>query len=398
MREQDVRHGQFRRPAEGPAWSGTTGWKSNGGAGKSHPDRTLPLAMEIVIPEVEGRLESVSLVGIFAMHASPEVEPIGTTGATVLLLEGSAVVCERDLVSGRHYGDATLGGTLYRLNGDGTSVDTVGSTNCDGHDYRVDALTLDVPGGARPDRLVFRDRGTPASFVLFDVKFAFEPEAVCPFKGHGGNVALKEVGSILRMRDRRLLDAALHQLSQGILTCGKDLDEARGLGLTFLGAVVAALLEMDASRKMHKVQLEFARELDLLDDPAQIASLTVRRVRELADPVVRRDSRTGDEQIDRALELVGRRFAEDLSVESLAKELHLSTSHFRHLFRETTRQPFNKYLVSLRLEMARELLMQTQTPVAEVAGAVGFRSTAHFSRAFSKRFGMPPSALRQNRR
>ena len=401
MRERTIRAATFARPASGSVWtqgSGQPGWQSNGGEGKSHPARALPTALEVAVPVAEGRLESISLIGVFALYASPEFEQVGSVGGVIQVFDGTVMSHDRELVSGRHYGDATAPGDVFRLNGDGTSLESVGSTDIDGVKHRVDRLTLDVPGGLRPDRIVLRDLGTPASFLVFDVLFGYEPEAVCPFKGQGGKVALNEIGSILRLRDKRRLDDAMHQLSEGIHQCGRDVDEARGLGLTFLAAVVGALIEMDSTRSMHKVQLEAARELDRLEEPSQIAAATLVRVRDLTDPIVRRGSRSGDETIDRALELVARNFTEDLSVDRLAKDLNLSTSHFRHLFRETTRQPFHKYLVSMRLEKARELLLQTQTPVTEIADSVGFRSSAHFSRAFSKRFGVAPSALRQTRR
>jgi AraC-like DNA-binding protein len=394
MIERTVRSGVFTRPIEGPQFEGRTGWCSHGGAGRTHPAKANPKTLEVQVPKVEGRLETVTLLGHLALLASPQDEPAGATGATLQFQKNTTAVFSRDLIAGRHYGDATAPGDIYRLNGDGTSLETLSRTDIG----RVDALTIDIPGGPQPDQVVFRDLGTPASFVIFDIQFSFEPAAVCPFRGERGRIALNEIGSILRLRDKRRLDAALHQLVEGIHQCGRDLDEARGLGLTFLAAVVGALLEMDATRQMHKEQLEAARELDTLQDPALIAAATVQRVRALTDTTVRRGSRTGDAVIDEALDLMARNFTQDLDVEKVAKKVNLSPSHFRHLFRETTRQPFNKYLVSMRLEKARELLLQTQIPVTEVAETVGFRSPAHFSRAFHKRFGTAPSALRQNRR
>jgi transcriptional regulator GlxA family with amidase domain len=187
-------------------------------------------------------------------------------------------------------------------------------------------------------------------------------------------------------------------MTEGIHACGRDTDEARGLALTFLAAVVGALLEIEPRRTMHKEQLEAARELERLTDPTSIALATVARVRRLTDSVVHRTSRTGDAVIDRALEIMARSFTAEMDADSIARELNLSTSHFRYLFREATRQPFHKYLVSMRLEKARELLLQTDIPVTQIADHVGFLNPAHFSRAFSKRFGVAPSALRQSRR
>jgi len=401
--------GSFRRPADGFEWTptepilglsevGGAGWQSNGGPTRRHPARALPFTLEVQPPATVGRLERIYLVGVFALHATPASEPSGAIGGTVQVLHGDRILVRRDLIQGRHYTDCTDTTPIFRLNGDGTTVETVGSVDIDGQKCRVDQITIDVPGGVNADRLLIKDLGTPASFVVFDVLFEFEDVAVCPFKGHGGQVALSEIGTILRLRDRARFDQALHQLSDGIRSCEEDLDEARGLGLTFLAAVVGAMLEMDAPRSAHKAQLEAARRMELLTDADEIAHTTVTMAQDLTAGVVRRGGQTGDVLIDKALQIVARNFARDLDDAQVAHDLSLSTSHFRHLFREATKQPFHKYVVSMRLEKAREMLLQTDTPVSQVASSVGFQSSAHFSRAFSKRFGMAPSALRLARR
>ena len=85
-------------------------------------------------------------------------------------------------------------------------------------------------------------------------------------------------------------------------------------------------------------------------------------------------------------------FGEEIEDEDVAAMVGLSTSHFRHLFREKTSQPFQKYLMSVRLERAREMLLSGQMPVHCVARAAGFRSLPHFTRVFGQRFGVRPRA------
>ena len=58
-------------------------------------------------------------------------------------------------------------------------------------------------------------------------------------------------------------------------------------------------------------------------------------------------------------------------------------------------QPFHRYLIALRLEKARELIVTQHLPVSVVAKAVGFSGLAHFSRAFTQRFGANPSEIRK---
>jgi len=398
MKTASVVAGEFRRPLHGPQWNGATAWRSHGGATPSHPDRALPSTLEVAVPSHAGRLERVCLVGVFALHASPGVEPSGAVGGSVQFVSDGKVVRKRDLVQGRHYGDATDASDVYRLNGDGSSVETVGRTQIEAEDYRVDRIAIEVAAGVPVESVVLRDLGTPASFVVFDVLFEFEGAGVCPFKGHDDNVALSEIGAVLRLRDRATFDRALHQLCQGVRECGGDLDEARGLTLTFIGAVVAAMLEIEPQRSLHTELLEAAREFEGTADPAALAAAAVRRIHRLTQRRIPGAGSHSELVIDRALETLARRFAEDLDADDVARELNLSTSHFRHLFRQATRQPFHKYVVSLRLEKARELLLQSEMSVSDVAEAVGFQSSAHFSRAFAKRFKSAPSALRQSRR
>lgn len=408
MSEVATEPGNFRRPANGPKWScpangvpakPLVGWQSNGGPTPKHPDRSLPASVDVAIPVMPGqRLKGVHLVGVFAMHAGPENEPSGAIGASVLFSAEGKNHHTVDLLQARHYSDASDLQPVYRLNGDSTHVETLGTAQVDGKELRVDRLWIEVPGGVSADTMTFRDRGTPASFVLFDAQFEFSALRVCPFKGHGDQIALNEVGAIIRMRDRHRLDEALHQLCGGIRACAGDLDEARGLSLTFIATVVSANLEVGGSRSLHKALLEASRSLESTSKIEEIVSVSVETIRELTDEVVRRSSAVDDPLIDQALKIVARNFAKNINDENVAAELSLSTSHFRHLFRQATKQPFHRYMVNLRLEKARELLLQSDLPVSVVAESVGFQSPAHFSRAFVKRFGASPSSIRDSRR
>jgi AraC-like DNA-binding protein len=380
-------------------WKGLTleggrGWQSNGGVGRLHPDRGLPFSIELAVPP--GRLLRVHMAGVFALHVDPRHEPGGSIGAAVVLQKGHEVVHRTDLVAGRHYGNAREPLPVFRLNGDGTSLETVGQCEAAGGAARVDILTLDVPGGIRAERLVFRSFATPASFVIFDVVFELEETRECPFRGHGDRIALSELTTIVRTRDRIRFDRALDQAVDA-LERADDLDEARGLTLMFLAVVSAAMLDMEAPREFHRIQLDVAKEVTGAQNRENLASILLRRAKELTETAIPTVSATGQPSLDRALAYIQRHFASELQDAKVAEQVGLSTSHFRHLFRQAMRQPFHRYVVGLRLEKARELLSQTDLSVTEVAQMVGFASPAHFSRVFAKRFKTAPSSLRQAR-
>jgi|GEM_PF-558847 len=393
--------GEFFRPEAGLTLSqedvqgrvrptGLPAWKSNGGQGEA---RGLPFALEIHCPVEWGSLEFVELLGIFALNCGPTVEPPGTIGAVFEIGFNAEPAARFELVNGRHYQDAVNADSVHLSPGDGTSLEPVGTVQVGDTRARVDLLRIDVPPGPRPSSFTFRDLGSAASFVVFDAVFSSKRVHRCPFHPDFGGIPLSEIPAIVRVGDRVRMIAALCQLENGILST-QDLDDARGKALTFLAVVTAATLETGGSHEMHRVQLEAARSLDRLQSKAEIAEATMEFVQHVAQNLFRPARDPNADLIDRVLAMVNRNYAKRLTDHEVARHIGLSTSHFRHLFREATGQPFHKYLMALRLEKAHALISSEGLSVTEVAEAVGFTAVSHFSRAFTGRFSVRPSEVR----
>lgn len=397
---------EFDRPDEGIVWkpaqlpwdlplSGRAGWQSNGGPVRGHPARSLPFSFETRMPDVSGILTRIHLVGIFALHAGKEIESPGTLGASIQLLAGDrSIIARYDLVNGRHYGDATTRQHLTRIVGDGTSVESVGECLVHGDMYRVDILTLDVPPGLRPKRLYFKDLGSPAAFVVFDLIFEYEGIAVERTDPQAGTIAFGQLGAAIRVGDRLKFAQALDQLDRAIDEA-EDLDEARCQALTFFGVITAAIRETTTTQPSAHLLLNAARELDSHKSRSQVREAIHARITEVTDSLFAPSESPSDRLVDRALAIVERHYAKDLTDSMVASQLGLSTSHFRFLFRQATGHPFHKYVVALRLEKAKQMLIEQELPVSQVATAVGFTGLSHFSRAFTQRFSASPSHIRR---
>jgi len=382
----------FEADIEGFPVSGRPAWQSNGGPAKGSPAKSCPYSLEVSVGPGSC---AVHLLGVFAMYAGADSEAPGTLGASVHLVEDGKIVYRQDLVNGRHYSDAFDPEPVDLVLGDGTSRQTVGEIPVGKSRARVDLLSIDLPNGCNADHLRFRDLGTPASFSLFDVFVETARPHGCPFHERGGGIPLSEVGACLRMADRVKFFKAVDQLEQGLMRA-RDLDEARSQTLTFIAIVTAALLEMGGSRAMHRVQLETARELDRLESVEDIAEAARTRVESLVCHLMKEQEGPSSHLVDRALAIVDRNFAKNLSDATVAAQLGLSTSHFRFLFRQATGQPFHKYLVALRLEKAKAMLVDGQMTVSAVARQVGFQGLSHFSRAFTQRFNISPTSVRRS--
>ena len=82
------------------------------------------------------------------------------------------------------------------------------------------------------------------------------------------------------------------------------------------------------------------------------------------------------------------------NVSDLALESNLSESRLRHLFKQETGVRLGHLLLEQRLLKAAMLLTGTRLRVKEIAGAVGYRHTSSFTRAFEKRFAQAPQTYR----
>jgi AraC family transcriptional regulator len=87
-------------------------------------------------------------------------------------------------------------------------------------------------------------------------------------------------------------------------------------------------------------------------------------------------------------------FADNLTIEDMAKIAGLSPYHFIRKFKAAFHETPHSYLRRLRLQKAAELLRQSNLPITDICYAVGFQSLGSFSSLFQKQNGLSPSAFR----
>jgi two-component system response regulator YesN len=84
-----------------------------------------------------------------------------------------------------------------------------------------------------------------------------------------------------------------------------------------------------------------------------------------------------------------------ISLTEVADYLHLNPSYLSRLFKKTMGEGFIEYVTRLKMEQARELLMDTTKTVEQIAFDLGFDSKSYFIKTFKKYYGVPPIDLRR---
>lgn len=102
------------------------------------------------------------------------------------------------------------------------------------------------------------------------------------------------------------------------------------------------------------------------------------------------------EKIKPCTEYINLHFNEAITLDSLSATAHISKGYMTRLFLETTGLTPARYINSVRLKKASQLLVESKITVTEIALECGFDDPNYFTRLFKKNYGRSPSAYRKN--
>ena len=84
-----------------------------------------------------------------------------------------------------------------------------------------------------------------------------------------------------------------------------------------------------------------------------------------------------------------------LSLSEIAQYSYMSPYHFLRVFKDTYGETPNEFLIRLRIEQAKKMLITENYSVSEVCEKVGYTSLGSFSSLFVKQVGMAPTLYRR---
>lgn len=99
---------------------------------------------------------------------------------------------------------------------------------------------------------------------------------------------------------------------------------------------------------------------------------------------------THQPKLAEAVALMEANIEEPMTLDELSYHVGLSRRQLERLFQRYLQCVPTRYYLELRLERARQLLLQTSMPIVDIALACGFISAPHFSKCYRDTFGLPP--------
>ncbi len=141
----------------------------------------------------------------------------------------------------------------------------------------------------------------------------------------------------------------------------------------------------------HDLKRQVPAEKLYLQSIAQLIAVHLLRG---GSPAVENGQTLTRQQMRHVTDFIQAHLDQDLSLDQLAQQAGLSPYHFSRMFRQTTGESPHQFVLGRRIELARQLLTETDAALAQVALQSGFASQSHLSSVFKRRLGLTPRAYR----
>ncbi|WP_340032239.1 AraC family transcriptional regulator [Paenibacillus sp. FSL K6-1122] len=110
----------------------------------------------------------------------------------------------------------------------------------------------------------------------------------------------------------------------------------------------------------------------------------------LKQNIIKSETVTSLQAVEQSVLFLKDHFNEEISMKQLAEQAGIGVKQFIHLFKQITGVTPHEYISTLRIRRAKELLIVSRQPLAEIAEQVGYRDSYYFNRRFKQITGVPP--------
>ena len=195
-------------------------------------------------------------------------------------------------------------------------------------------------------------------------------ETAVPVKLGQETIGFLQTGQVMKSKPTQ---AGFRRAVEEAGKLGVDIDNERARA-AFMDTAVLPQRKIESVTELLKI---FADHLSMKSN--QIAVQTAN-----AEPPV----------ITRAKQYIEEHHAEDISLGEVAKSVHTSLYYFCKIFKKHTGIHFTEYVSRVRVEKAKNLLLNPNLRISEIAYEVGFQSLTHFNRVFKKIVRQSPTEFR----
>lgn len=102
-----------------------------------------------------------------------------------------------------------------------------------------------------------------------------------------------------------------------------------------------------------------------------------------------------DDDIKKSIAYMHKYYSGNITIEDICREIYLSPSHFKRIFKSKTGNTPYQFLTEIRIDKAKEILKNKEHTIHEVARLCGFVNSGNLSAVFKKHMGITPSEYKK---
>ncbi|MCM1061979.1 MAG: helix-turn-helix domain-containing protein [Eubacterium sp.] len=206
---------------------------------------------------------------------------------------------------------------------------------------------------------------------------------------------------LLRMGDPRAVDEGIKMFSSDLTGHISD-DPLRNYKYLFVASVTlasrAAIAGGMDSERAYNISDLYILKMDTLQTVEEVKALHADMFAFYTKEMAALDkARVYSKPITACIDYIYNHLHEPIRVRILAERVGLNESYLSTLFKKETGQSVSEYVLSKRMEAARNMLKFSDYTYAEISAVLAFSSQSHFIRAFKKCNGCTPREFRNGR-
>lgn len=189
-----------------------------------------------------------------------------------------------------------------------------------------------------------------------------------------------------------------HKIVRHYINALKEQSGGRQLQYDLMGAQFWAILSYTLNDEVVRLQ-DIAKESSIEAELGNIVTLDQyeawlnEKIAQICLNQEWHDNMKHKVAIDLIKQFIHENYAEEITIADLAEKVYISKNYLSQIFKNATGETINNYIVKVKMEKARGLLLERKLKIYEVAYRVGYKNIPYFSTTFKKHFGITPAEL-----
>lgn len=208
----------------------------------------------------------------------------------------------------------------------------------------------------------------------------------------------KEMLNFVREGDVEGLKNFLSEKTQGNVGILSNEQIRQQKNLFIVAATLISRAAMDGGLyedQAYQLSDMYIRKCEELFSPEAIMKLAYKMALDFTERVFSIDSQTAlSPLVASVITYIRKNISADLSCKALAKRFFINRNQLSARFKKETGKTLNEFVIHERIKRAKSLLINTDKPLAEIAGYLGFSSQSYFHTIFKRHTGRTPNEFR----